>query len=64
MVSGFKSNFRNTVLHAEAMTFLKYIDSSDPREFASENSAVLSQDSDIVLAVKFQNSPVIKALGF
>jgi hypothetical protein len=39
--------------------FLKYIDISDPHEFASENPACLSQDSDIVLTVRFQHVPVI-----
>jgi hypothetical protein len=45
------------------VTFLKYIYISDPHEFTSENPTCLSQDIDIVLAIRFQYSPFIKDLG-
>jgi hypothetical protein len=52
---GFQKQFPHHLIarRCDSDRFLKYINYSDPHEFASEDPACLSQDNDIVLEIRF-----------
>jgi hypothetical protein len=43
--------------------YLKYIDIADPHEFAAKTPTCLSQDREVVLAIRVQYSPVNEDRG-